>query len=124
MLFLSSQFQKENVIVHPSDINTCTYSVATMHGSGLRDLDLAKSFGSLVCRKLEQKKKETDKWPLTPEELLARIDEGPLSELYNTIYFSIHEHGKLNDKGYAITSATQATKIWSTASDWDKENIS
>ena len=115
-----SFFSKGNyVIVHANDINPCTYSVATMHGFGLPDLDLTKSFGKLVRRKLEEKKEKEDQWPLTPEELLSRIDEGPLPELYNVIYFSTHEYGKLNSSGYAITSAIQATKIWSIASDWE-----
>ena len=107
------------LLVHPIDINPCTYSVATLHGFGLRDADLTKAFGKMIRRKLEELKSSGETWPLTPDELLAKLDTGPLPELYNSIYFSIHERGELNQYGYAITSHTKAAKIWSLASDWE-----
>ena len=105
------------LVVYPCDVNPCAYSVATLQGMGLRDTDIVKAFGRMIRRKIEEKKKDVDKWPLTPEELLSRMDEGPLPELYNAIYFCKHEYGTLNDHGYAITSANKANKIWSAASD-------
>ena len=36
------------LLVHPIDINPCTYSVATLRGCGLRDADLTKAFGKMV----------------------------------------------------------------------------
>ena len=41
----------------------------------------------------------------------------PLPELYNAIYFCKHNHGTLNDYGYAITSTNEADNIWSAACD-------
>ena len=107
------------LLVHPIDINPCSYSIATLHGCGLRDFDLAKSFGKMIRRKIKERDEVENKWPLTPEELLSRIDSGPLQELYNAIYFSIYEKGSINQHGYAITSNNNATKLWSIASDWE-----
>ena len=69
------------VLVHPVDINPCTYSIATIQGSGLRDGDLTKTFGKTIRRNLEARKPSENKWPLTPEELLEKLDSGPLPEL-------------------------------------------
>ena len=85
----------------------------------LRDSDIVRSSGKLIKRKLEEKKRNTKKWPLTPEELLSQMDEGPLPDLYNAIYFSKYEHGKLNEHGYAMESAGITTKIWFMAGDWE-----
>ena len=64
----------------------------------------------------KKKQKSENKWPLTPEELF-QMDDAPLPELYNAIYFCKHEHGTLNHYGYAITSTNKADKIWSAACD-------
>ena len=107
------------LLVHPIDINPCSYSIATLKGRGLRDADLAKAFGRMIRRKLDERKSEDERWPLTPDELLSKLDSGPLPDLYNTIYYSIHDRRKLNEYGYIETSQTEATKIWSIASDWE-----
>ena len=107
------------LLVHPIDINPCTYSIATLHGCGLRDADITKAFGRMLRRKLNERQKSDVSWPLTPEELLSRIDTGPLPEIYNAIYFSIYESGSINQYGYASTSHIKATKIWALASDWE-----
>ena len=105
------------LVVHPIDINPCTYSVATLRGCGLRDGELTKAFGRMIRRKFEERKTSEDTWPLT--ELLSKLDSGPLPELYNAIYFSIYERRKINQYGYAETSDVKASKIWSLASDWE-----
>ena len=107
------------LLVHPIDINPCSYSIATIKGRGLRDADLAKAFGCMIRRKLDERKNEAERWPLTPDELLSKLDSGPLPDLYNTIYYSVHDRGKLNEYGYIETSQTEARKIWSIASDWE-----
>ena len=33
------------LLVHASEMNPCEYSIATLHGCGLRDEDLARAFG-------------------------------------------------------------------------------
>ena len=107
------------LIVHSPEINPCEYSLATLRGSGLRDEDLSKSFGRMIRRKLNAKKKTEMELPLSPEEFLSMLDEGPLPEIYNAIYYSMHDNGKKNEYGYVITSRVKATKIWSLASDWE-----
>ena len=42
-----------NVIVHNTTMNPCRYSVATLQGAGLRDLDISKGFAATVRRKME-----------------------------------------------------------------------
>ena len=86
---------------HPIDINPFTYSIATLHGCGLRDTDLTKGSGRMLRRKLQERQKGDITWPLTPEELLSRIDKGPLPEKCNAIYFSIYETVSINQYGYA-----------------------
>ncbi len=107
------------LLVHAIDVNPCEYSLATLHGCGLRDDDLAKSFGRMIRRKLKMKTQEKPEWPLSPEELICKLDEGPLPDLYNAIYYSMYDNMKKNEHGYAVTSRTKATKIWSIASDWE-----
>ena len=67
------------ILVHPSDINSCTYSIATLHGWVI----------GRILRKLQEKQKGDINWPVTPEKLLSRMATGPLPEIYNAIYFSI-----------------------------------
>ena len=100
-------------IVHSADVNPCEYSVATLKGRGLRDADLVKSFARMIRRKTQATGNAT-KWPLTPDEMISMLDEGPVPELYNAIYYTMNERGKENAYGYAITkSNVKATKIWS-----------
>ena len=80
---------KKHLLVHPIDINPCKHSIATIHGCGLRDTDLTKAFGRILMRKIHERQRGDITLPLTPEELLSRIDKGPLPVIYNAIYFSI-----------------------------------
>ena len=107
------------LVVHSPEVNPCEYSVATLRGFGLRDEDLSKSFGRMLRRKLQARKQNGTSLPLSPEEFLSMLDQGPLPDLYNAIYYSMCDRGKRNEYGYMITSQTKATKIWSLASDWE-----
>lgn len=40
------------LIVHPNDINSCKYSIATLCGCGLRDSDFEKIFDKITLQKL------------------------------------------------------------------------
>eukprot|EP00794_Sanderia_malayensis_P015579 gene15579-17153_t len=71
------------LLVHSTDVNPCEYAVAALHGCGLRDDDLVKSFGRMIRRKLAQRESQEKKWPLTSEELIEQMDKGPLPELFN-----------------------------------------
>ena len=39
-----------HLLVHPIDVNPCTYSIATRKGCGLRDRDIASAFGRMIKR--------------------------------------------------------------------------
>lgn len=73
------------LLVHPSVVNPMMYSVATLHGHGLREDDLAKAFSRLISRKLSQR--EPVKWPLEADERLILLDthNRPLSCIHNAI---------------------------------------
>ena len=86
--FLSS---RKYLVVHPLDNNPCTYSLATLHGCGLRDADTTKAFGKMIRGKIEGRKSFEETWPLTPGDVIPKLDNGPLSELYISIYFSVYE---------------------------------
>ena len=106
------------VIVHSVIVNPCQYAVATMKGAGLRDDDLTKAFARLVRRKL--KASELQSWPISPEELLHRLDDaGPLTFIFNAIVWTVNPAFAKNHFGYAKTSsASLSEKIWAVASDW------
>ena len=59
------------LLVYPIGINSFTYSIATLHGFGVRDTDLTKAFGRMLRRKLQERQKGDITWPLTPDELLS-----------------------------------------------------
>ena len=108
------------LLVHASDVNPCQYAIAALHGCGLRDDDLARSFGRMIRRQIQKSNDQKRQWPLTPEELLEMLDHGPLQSLYNAIYYTMHDFANKNEYGYAIThSHLEAIKIWSLASDWE-----
>ena len=48
-----------------------------------------KHLGECFWRKVQGRQKGDITWPLNPEELLSRVDTGPLPEIYNATYFSI-----------------------------------
>ena len=108
-----------NVIVQNATMNPRRYSVATLQGAGLRDLDISKVFAAMVRRKMELTKKASD-FPYTPEGLIENLNKGPLPDLYNVIYLTINDTCSLNEHGYAVTTSKNlASKIWSTAYDWE-----
>ena len=41
------------LLVHSSGVNPCQYAIAALHGCGLRDEDLARSFGRMIRRQLQ-----------------------------------------------------------------------
>ena len=48
------------------------------------------------------------------------LNRGPLSEIYNAIYYSVKGHLKLNQYGYASTKSSDfGTKIWAMACAWE-----
>ena len=79
------------VIVYSSDTNPCDYAIATLHGCGLRDGDLIKSFGRLIRRRLLANPKEEEEWPLTPDEMMEEVNKGPSPDLYNAIFYSTYD---------------------------------
>ena len=83
------------------------------------DSDLTKSPRRMLRRKLQEKPKSDITGTLTQEELLSRIDNGPLAEIYNAIYFSIYQSASINQYRYATKSHIKPTKIWPLASDWE-----
>ena len=100
-------------------MNPCRYSVATLQGAVLRDLDISKGFAAMVRRKMELTKKASD-FPYTHEGLIENLNQGPLPDLYNVIYLTIKDTCSLNEHGYAVTTSKNlASKIWSTAYDWE-----
>ena len=104
-------------------MNPCEYSIATIKGNSLHDQDNIRSFGALIQRRLNQLKEQTDnlderKWPYTPEEFLPLLESGPMPQLYNATYATLHPTIKINNAGYAETkSGKLATMIWFMASD-------
>ena len=107
------------LLVHASEMNPCEYTLATLYGCGLRDQDLTRAFGKMIRRKVASFDDDIQ-WPLTPKKLLEVMDKGPIPELFNAIYYTMHDSGKVNEFGYAETqSHNAAIKIWSLASDWE-----
>lgn len=108
------------VIVHSSCVNPCEYSVAVLLGRGLQDQDHVRSYSNFIRRKLN----DLDIPQITPfmpiDELIKSLDNGPIPDLYNTIYATKYGHSfKTNTHGYAITPSEHvANKIWSICCDW------
>ena len=103
------------VIVHA---NPCQYSISTLLGQGLRDKDYIRSYSNFIRSKVNQA--EIPEHPYTPDQMIESLDDGPMPELYNTIYATKYgPNFKINEYGNAIThSANIPNKIWSIASDW------
>lgn len=72
------------VIVHSALINPCKYSVATIKGNGLRDIDISTGFAAMIRRKLESISSNT--FPCSTESLREELYRGPMKDLYNVIY--------------------------------------
>ena len=108
------------VIVFLQLVNPCEYSVNTLKGFGLRDLELTKSFCNMIKRKVAERTVETPKFPFSPDDLKSEVKKGPLCELYNAIYLSLFDTITLNGEGYAITNSKKLScKIWSLANQWE-----
>ena len=75
--------------------------------------------GEFFAENYRKGKKSDITWPLTQEELLSRIDTGPLPEIYNETYFSIYKPASINQYGHVTLSHIAATKICSLAGDWE-----
>eukprot|EP00794_Sanderia_malayensis_P003929 gene3929-4479_t len=74
----------------------------------------------MIRRKLKNRESLRKKWPLTPEELMEQQDNGPLPELFNAVFFTMHDSGCKNQYGYACTSSfNKARKIWALSDDWE-----
>ena len=69
----------------------------------MADTDLTKSSKRMLGRKLQERPKSDIAWPLTSAELFSRIDNGPLPEIYNAIYFSIYQYASINQYGSTTT---------------------
>ena len=95
---------KQYTMVYASDTKPCDYATAALHGCGLRDDDFVREFGRMVRRKMKIRKEREEKWPLTPEELFASFDEGPLPVLYNVIFYTTDDSAIINKYGYAVRS--------------------
>ena len=61
------------VIVFSQSVNPCEYSVNTLKGFGLRDLELTKSFCNMIKRKVAERTVETPKFPFTPDDLKSEV---------------------------------------------------
>ena len=86
----------------------------------MRDADIIRSFANMIKRILKQEVESRTNFPLAPNELKEEINKGPMPELYNAIFMTIHESFTINEHGYCGTdSITLANKIWALASDWE-----
>lgn len=84
------------LLAHPIDINQFIYSIAKLHGRGLRDTNLTRAFGRMLMRKIQERQNGDLTWQLISEKRLSRIDTGHLPEIYNAVYFSIYKSASTN----------------------------
>ena len=128
---------RKYIIVYSALLNPCTYSVATLKGTGLRDIDIARGFALMVRRNITAKSKskpesksgpkseskseeESTGFPFTADQLIKELYRGPVNDLYNVIYLTVKSTCTIKNHGYAATnSETLAAKNWSLASDWE-----
>ena len=55
----------------------------------------------------------------SPQEIVEMLEKGPLTEIYNTIFYTVHRKQVTYKYGYAKTDEyLWSTKIWSMACDW------
>ena len=109
-----------HIIVYSQFTNPCAYSVSTLRGSGMRDKDIIKSFANMVKRNAKTSKGDMPKFPYSPTELMQGTEKGPMCDLYNVIFMTLHDFMTVNEHGYAITkSKNLACKIWALANDWE-----
>ena len=108
------------IIVYSQFTNPCAYSVSTLRGSGMRDKDIIKSFANMVKRNAKNSKGDVPKFPYSPTELMQGTEKGPMCDLYNVKFMTLHDSMTVNEHGYAITKSKNfACKIWALANDWE-----
>ena len=61
------------------------YATATLIGGGLRDDDLRKAFAKMIRRKMS--KETCDEWPMTADELIARLAKRGRGQGHVTLNF-------------------------------------
>ena len=105
--------------VHTVDRIPCEFSLATLHGHGLRDHDLTKASATMLRQKIKAREEQESNWPYARDELIQQLDKGPLTKKYNVIFASVDPCFKTNEYGYAIAiSRPIATNIWLLACEW------
>ena len=63
---------------------------------------------------------DVPKFPYSPTELMQGTEKGPMCDLYNVIFMTLHDSMTVNEHEYAITkSKNLACKIWTLANDWE-----
>ena len=100
------------LIVH--NVDPFAYVLVILKGKGLKDYDITKSFGKLIRRKFKitAEEKQTLNGFTFLKRLLRCWDKGPLPEIYNTIFYTVHRKYVTNKYGYAKTEYSQlSTKI-------------
>ena len=110
----------KQLIVSSIEVNPCQYSVATLHGFGLSDNDIIRSFARMFRRKLQICNQLRESWPMNIDNIENFVQKDPLPELYNAIYTTTNPSFKVHSSGYAVTPSHQiATKIWSITPGWE-----
>ena len=57
---------------------------------------------------------------IVPTELMQGTEKGPMCDLYNVKFMTLHDSMTVNEHGYAITKSKNfACKIWALANDWE-----
>ena len=106
-----SYSDNKSVIVHASDMNPCVYDPVELRGCGLRDLHVPRAFGKLVRAKLLD----------TDDKLVGNqpgMRENISADMFNAVYFSLHDSGSMDEDGYAVTTEEEYRKIVSLVSSW------
>ena len=115
-------FKDKDLKVHTSNVNLCEYVLAVLKEKGLKDYDIIKSFGEMIRRKIKITAEETQnpEWLYSPQEIVEMLDKGPLPEIYNTIFCTVHGKYVTYKYGYAKNESSQlSTKIWSMTCYWE-----
>ena len=85
------------------------------------DADIIRSFANLIRRTvLKKREQEHVEFSMKSNKLIQEIHKGPMIEIYNAIFMSLHGSATINEYGYCGTDSTHlANKIWALASDWE-----
>ena len=106
------------LIVNSSDVNLYEYLLAILKRKGLKACDIMKLFGELIWRKIKitTGEKQSPEWSYSRQETVEMLIKGPLLQIYNRIFYSVHEKNVTNKYGYAKTEFSQfGAKICSMA---------